>query len=66
MLELKLPLGYISKKSKKSKRKTFPEKLKVNNKTNLLHNKCFKRLSRGRLTAQSPSLADISCDCFAI
>ena len=57
---------YRSKVVKKSKWKTFPEKLKANNKINLLHKKCFKRLSRGGWTALSTSLGDIACDCFAV
>ena len=40
--------------------------LKENDKTNLLHNKYFKKLRRKGLTAQSPSLAGITHDCFAL
>ena len=49
-----------------AKSKTFPEKLKGDNKTNLLHNEYFKRLLLGGLTAQPPSFTGITCDCFAI
>ena len=46
--------GYIAKNlSKKSE-----AKFKGDNETNLLHNKYFKRLSRGGLTILSTSLAD--------
>ena len=59
--------GYIAKKvAKKSKCKTCPEKLKGGNKTYLLYNEYWKRLSHSGLTVPSPSLAYFIYDCFAI